>query len=86
MAAIYGELAMQAARENDTHEAFLYELARQEADYRTQRRIVRQIREAGLPSEKTFQTLQVEVFDRVQTTWVRGDDVFYSYKVLWTER
>jgi hypothetical protein len=29
MAAIYGELAMQAARENYTHEAFLYELARQ---------------------------------------------------------
>lgn len=57
--------ALQAARENYTYEAFLYELARQEADDRSQRRIARQIRESGLPAGKTFQSLQVEVFDRL---------------------
>jgi DNA replication protein DnaC len=65
MAAIFGELALQAARENYTHEAFLYELARQETEHRTHRRIARQIRESGLPGGKTFQSLQVEMFDRL---------------------
>lgn len=65
MASSYGEVAMRAARENYTHEAFLYELARQECEQRAQRRVARQIREAGLPPGKTFQTLQLEAFDRL---------------------
>ena len=37
-ASSFAELAMQAAREGLTHEAFLYELAEQEYAYRKQRR------------------------------------------------
>jgi DNA replication protein DnaC len=64
MATTFAEVAMQAARESYTHEAFLYELVRQEVEYRTQRRVERRLRESGLPREKTFGTLQVERFGR----------------------
>lgn len=62
MATTFGEVAMQAAREGYTHEAFLYELARQEVEDRTQRRVERRLRESALPREKTFRTLQLERF------------------------
>lgn len=48
------EVAMHAAREGLTHEAFLYELAEQEYAYRQQRRLERLLRESHLPREKTF--------------------------------
>jgi DNA replication protein DnaC len=62
MEATVAEVALKAAKEGLTHEAFLYELARQESEYRTHRRIERRLRESGLPREKTFRTLQLERF------------------------
>ena len=49
-----GELAMRAARESLTHEAFLYEVLVQEAADREQRRMERRLQESRLPREKTF--------------------------------
>lgn len=59
MAATFPEVALKAAREGLTHEAFLYELARAESEARTQRRIARRTQVSGLPLEKTFRTLQL---------------------------
>lgn len=58
-ASTFSEVAMRAAREGLTHEAFLYELAQQEWAYRQQRRIDRLLRESRLPREKTFATFQL---------------------------
>jgi DNA replication protein DnaC len=62
MAAGFASLAMRAAKEGLTHEAFLYELAQQEVSQREQHRIARLRQQSGLPLEKTFQTLQLERF------------------------
>ena len=62
MASSFEELAVRALRNGRSHEAFLYELARLECEYRAQRRIERRLRESGLPLEKTFGTLQVAWF------------------------
>ncbi|MBO0789382.1 MAG: hypothetical protein J2P36_00300 [Ktedonobacteraceae bacterium] len=56
MAAIYPELALRAAKENLSHEVYLYELARYEKDQRNARRTARLLRQPGLPTGKTFQT------------------------------
>ena len=61
-ASSFDELAMRAAREGLTHEAFLYELAQQEVAYRQQRRLERLLRESQLPREKTFQRLELSSF------------------------
>jgi len=60
MAASCAELALKAAKEGVSHEAFLYELARVECEGRTQRRIERRLAQSGLPREKTFATFQLE--------------------------
>jgi DNA replication protein DnaC len=62
MEATVAEVALKAAKDGLTHEAFLYELARQEYEYRTHRRTERRLRESGLPREKTFRTLQFDRF------------------------
>jgi len=62
MATHFTEVAVSAARDGLTHEAFLYELARLEREHRDQRRIERAVRTSGLPREKTFRTLQVDRF------------------------
>jgi DNA replication protein DnaC len=56
------DLALKAAKANLTHEAFLYELVRAEVEQREARRVARLLRRSGLPSEKTFRTLQLERF------------------------
>ena len=56
------DLALKAAKEHLTHEAFLYELVQAEVRQREERRIARLLRQSGLPLEKTFQTLQLERF------------------------
>lgn len=58
----FAEIALQAAKANLSHEAFLYELATQECAFRTQRRIERHLHESRLPREKTFTTLQFDRF------------------------
>ncbi len=57
MADIFADVALRAAKEGLSHEAYLYELARLETEQRTQRRTARLVRASGLPVEKTFRTL-----------------------------
>lgn len=52
-------VALRAAKEGLSHEAYLYELARLEMEQRTQRRTARLLRASGLPVEKTFRTLEL---------------------------
>lgn len=59
MADTFADLALKASKENLTHEAYLYELARHEEEQRTQRRTARLLRLSGLPQEKTFHTLDL---------------------------
>jgi DNA replication protein DnaC len=58
MAAVFADLALKAAKENLSHEAYLLELAKQEEELRTQRRTARLLRASGLPTGKTFRTFQ----------------------------
>jgi len=57
MADVFADVALRAAKEGLSHEAYLYELVQQELEQRTQRRTARLIRASGLPVEKTFRTL-----------------------------
>src|SRR6266542_3494173 len=57
MADVFPDVALRAAKEGLSHEAYLYELVQQELEQRTQRRTARLIRASGLPIEKTFRTL-----------------------------
>jgi DNA replication protein DnaC len=57
MADVFADVALRAAKEGLSHEAYLYELARLETEQRTQRRTARLVRASGLPIEKTFRTL-----------------------------
>ena len=59
IAAIFADLALKAAKENLSHEAYLYELAKHEEELRTQRRTTRLLRASGLPLEKTFQNFDL---------------------------
>src|SRR5436853_4631892 len=54
MAKHFADLALRAAKEGLSHEAYLHELARQEEALRQERRTVRLLRVSGLPLEKTF--------------------------------
>jgi DNA replication protein DnaC len=65
MAACVDEVALRAAREGLTHEAFLYELAQQEVASRDQRRLERLLLSARLPREKTFAQLDLRPFGPV---------------------
>src|SRR5437588_733913 len=57
MADAFADVALRAAKEGLSHEAYLYELVHLEIEQRTQRRTARLIRASGLPVEKTFRTL-----------------------------
>lgn len=57
MAEVFADIALRAAKEGLSHEAYLYELLRLEIEQRTQRRTARLLRASGLPVEKTFRTL-----------------------------
>jgi DNA replication protein DnaC len=58
MARVCSQLALKAAKEKLSHEAFLYELVRLECEEREQRRIERYLSGSKLPREKTFRTFQ----------------------------
>jgi DNA replication protein DnaC len=62
MAEIFADLALKAAKENLTHEAYLYALAKHEDDQRIQRRTTRLLRASGLPQEKTFRSFDLARF------------------------
>lgn len=57
MADAFADMALRAAKEGLSHEAYLYELLRLEMEQRNQRRTARLLRASGLPVEKTFRTL-----------------------------
>jgi DNA replication protein DnaC len=59
MADVFADVALRAAKEGLSHEAYLYELARLEWEQRMQRRTTRLVRASGLPAEKTFRTLSL---------------------------
>lgn len=59
IADVFADLALKAAKENLTHEAYLFELAKHEEERRTQRRTVRLLRASGLPQEKTFRSFDL---------------------------
>lgn len=59
MAETFADVALRAAKEGLSHEAYLYELIRLEVEQRTQRRTARLVRSSGLPVEKTFRTLSL---------------------------
>lgn len=61
-AGVFADIALKAAKEHLTHEAFLYEVARQECEHRAQQRAARRLRQSGLPREKTFATLHLDRF------------------------
>jgi DNA replication protein DnaC len=57
--ASFEEIARKSSRENLSHAAFLYELARLECEQRTQHSIERRCHQSHLPREKTFQNFEV---------------------------
>ncbi len=59
MAAVFADLALKAAKENLSHEAYLFELGKHEEELRTQRRTTRLLRASGLPANKTFRTFHL---------------------------
>src|SRR2546421_12047659 len=60
MAKHFPDLALRAAKEGLSHEAYLHELARQEEAIRQERRTERLLRASGLPLEKTFRTFELK--------------------------
>ena len=59
MAQNFADLALKAAKEGLSHEAYLHELAKREEALRNERRTERLLRQSGLPVEKTFRTFDV---------------------------
>jgi DNA replication protein DnaC len=59
MAASFADLALKAAKEGLSHEAYLHELAQREEAERFARRTERLLRQSGLPQEKTFRTFDL---------------------------
>src|SRR5215467_14888519 len=59
MAKHFADLALKAAKEGLSHEAYLHELARREEALRQERRTERLLRQSGLPLEKTFRTFDL---------------------------
>ncbi len=75
MVGAFEELAVRAARESLTHEAFLYELVGLECEQREQRKVERLLSQSRLPEGKTFRTLEMESFSlviRQQVERLRG--------------
>jgi DNA replication protein DnaC len=60
MANVFADLALKAAKEGLSHEAYLFELARHEDEQRMQRRTTRLLRASGLPPEKTFRNFDLK--------------------------
>jgi DNA replication protein DnaC len=59
IADVFADLALKAAKESLTHEAYLFELAKHEEEQRAHRRTTRLLRASGLPQEKTFRSLDL---------------------------
>lgn len=68
----YREVAAQADKEGFSHEAFLLELARVEAQERRGRRVARLLRQAGLPPDKRLDTFDLSRVPAVPKRLVRS--------------
>ena len=68
MAAVFADLALKAAKENLSHEAYLWELGKHEEELRTQRRTARLLRASALPPDKTFRTFDLKRLKAVSYT------------------
>ena len=60
MAAVFADLALKAAKESLSHEAYLWELGKHEEELRIQRRTARLLRASALPPDKTFRTFDLK--------------------------
>ena len=60
MAAVFADLALKAAKESLSHEAYLLELGKHEEELRMQRRTARLLRASALPPDKTFRTFDLK--------------------------
>jgi DNA replication protein DnaC len=60
MATSFADVALKAAKEGLSHEAYLHELAKREEAVRDARRTERLLRQSGLPGEKTFRTFDLK--------------------------
>src|SRR5947209_19843418 len=60
MAKHFPDLALRAAKEGLSHEAYLHELARQEEARRQERRTERLLRASGLPLQQTLRTFELK--------------------------
>lgn len=81
MAGLIDDLALRAAKENLTHEAFLLELARAERAAKVARRIERLLKQSELPPGKCFRTLDLGRFApalRMQIERLRTGDFLES--------
>lgn len=86
MATQCSQLALKAAKEGLSHEAFLHELARLECEQRSQRRRERYLQQSKLPREKTFHSFRLERLSlplRLQMERLkRGDFVEQAQNVI----
>jgi DNA replication protein DnaC len=77
MAAVFADLALKAAKEGLSHEAYLLELGKHEEELRTQRRTARLLRASGLPQEKTFRNFHLSKLSpqlQLQIERLKGGD------------
>ena len=58
----FADLALRAAKEGLSHEAYLDELVKLQRERREHRRIQRLLHQSGLPPEKTLRTLSLDTF------------------------
>ena len=81
MAAVFADLALKAAKEGLSHEAYLLELVKHEEELRTQRRISRLLRASGLPQDKTLRTFHLSKLTpelQLQIERLKGGDFLSS--------
>src|SRR5207248_303677 len=64
MAQAFADVALKAAKEGLSHEAYLFALATCEEEQRIQRRTARLLRQSGLPQEKTLRTFDLQRLSR----------------------
>ena len=64
MAQVFADVALKAAKEGLSHEAYLWALASHEEEQRIQRRTARLLRQSGLPLEKTLRTFEMPRLSR----------------------
>src|SRR5258708_39078238 len=57
---VFADLALKDAKENLSHEAYLWELGKHEEELRMQRRTARLLRASALPPDKTFRTFDLK--------------------------